>query len=192
MHFPQIRLQSTFAKIGLQSENPILDFQQPKAEIKIHQENAEMDIQRVAPTLEMDSYEARADIDMKSVRRRIEDAFNDGYQAWLDGLARVSQQGDQMMKVQHNKNAIADIAKSNSSNPVYDVNISFLPRWGSFKMSYDPGSLEINWTTHEKPEIEVNPQKATTNITPGKVSAYMDTWNDLKIDYTGITIDQKG
>ncbi|WP_088041559.1 DUF6470 family protein [Bacillus sp. EAC] len=191
MQFPQIRIQSTFAKLGLQVEKPILDFQQPKAEMNIHQQNAEMEIERVAPTLEMDSYEARADIDLKSVRRRIEDAFNDGYQAWLDGLARVSQQGDQMMKVQNNKNAISDISKENSTNPIYDVNIAFVPRYGSFKMSYDPGSLEINWTTH-KPEIEVIPQRPTTNITPGQVSSYMDIWNDLKIDYTGITIDQKG
>ncbi|WP_430510014.1 DUF6470 family protein [Gottfriedia solisilvae] len=191
MQFPQIRLQSTFAKIGLQTEKPIHDFQQPSAEITIHQENAEMQIERVAPTLEMDSFEARADIDLKSVRRRIEDAANDGYQAWLDGLARVSQQGDQLMKVQHNNNGISEIAKENSSNPVYDFNIAFLPRLGSFKMYYDPGSLDINWTTH-KPEIEVIPQKPTTNITPGKVSINMDIWNDLKIDYTGITIDQKG
>lgn len=191
MQFPQIRIQSTFAKLGMQNEKPIQDFQQPGVVMEIHQQSAEMEIVRVAPTLEMDSYEARADIDLKSVRRRIEDAFNDGYQAWLDGLARVSQQGDQMMKVQNNKNAISDIAKENSSSPVYDFNIAFLPRYGSFKMSYDPGSLEINWTTH-KPEITVEPQKAITNITPGKVNFYMDTWNDLKIDYTGITIDQKG
>lgn len=191
MEFPQIRLQSTFAKLGLNIDKPIQKIQQPKAEIDIKQPKAEMEIQKIAPSFEMDSYEARADLDLKSVRRRIEDFAQEGYQAWLDAMGRMSQQGDQMMRVYQNKNAIADIARENGQDPIYDVNIAFLPRPGSFKMSYDPGSIEINWTLH-KPEIEVTPQKAITNYTPGKVSGYMDTWNDLKIDYTGITIDQKG
>lgn len=191
MQFPQIRLQSTFARLGLNIEKPVQDIQQPKAELSIKQPSAEMDIQRVEATFEMDSFEARADIDLKSVRRRIEDAAQDGYQAWLDSIAQKSQQGDQMMRVYQNKNAIADIAKATVTDSVSDFNIAFLPRFGSFKMSYNPGTMEINWTTH-KAEIEVNPQKAITNYTPGKVSGYIDTWNDLKIDYTGITIDQKG
>ncbi|MBP0726742.1 hypothetical protein J5Y03_16410 [Bacillus sp. RG28] len=191
MQFPQIRLQSTFIKHGLNIEKPIQDIQQPQAELNIKQPPAEMDIEHTPSKLEMDSYEARADLDLKSSRRRSEDAAQEGYQAWLDGLARMSQQGDEMMKVQNNKNAIADIARENGTDPVYDVNIAFLPRPGSFKISYDPGDLKINWNTH-KPEIEVTQQKPIINYTPGKVSGYIDTWNSLKIDYTGITIDQKG
>jgi hypothetical protein len=191
MQLPQIRLQSTFAKLDLNIEKPVQDIQQPQAEMNIKQPHAEMDIEHTLSKLEMDSFEARADIDLKSVKRRIEDAAQEGYQAWLDGMARMSQQGDEMMKVQNNKNAIADIARENGSDPIYDFNIAFLPRPGSFKISYDPGNLKINWTTR-KPEIEVAPQKSITNYTPGKVSGYIDTWNSLKIDYTGITIDQKG
>jgi Family of unknown function (DUF6470) len=191
MSFPQIRLQSTFVKLGLNIEKPIQDIQQPKAEMSIKQSKAEMEIERVAPTLEMDSYEARADLDLKSVKRRSEEFAQEGYQAWLNAIGRMAQQGDQMMRVYQNKNAIADIARENGTDPICDTNIAFLPRPGSFKMSYDPGSLEINWNLH-KPKIEITPQKAITNYTPGKVSGYIDTWNDLKIDYTGITIDQKG
>lgn len=191
MQLPQIRLQSTFAKLGLNIEKPVQEIQQPKAEMNISQPNAEMEIQRVAPSFEMDSYEARADLDLKSVRRRIEDFAQDGYQGWLDAMAKMSQQGDQMMRVYQNKNAIADIGRENGSDPIREFNIAFLPRAGSFKISYDPGSLEINWTTH-KPEIEVTQEKPVISYTPGKVSGYMETWNDLKIDFTGITIDQKG
>lgn len=191
MNFPQIRIQSTTAQLGLNIEKPIQELQQPNAVMDIRQPKAEMEINKVLPSFQMDSFEARADIDMKSVRRRIEDAAQEGYQAWLDGMARMSQQGDQMMRVYQNKNAIASISQQNGTDPVYDFNIAFLPRYGSFKMSYDPGSLEINWTTH-KPEINVTPQKPISNYTPGKVSGYMDTWNELMIDFTGITIDQKG
>lgn len=191
MNFPQIRLQSTFIKLDLNIEKPIQDIQQPQADVSIKQIPAEMEIDHTPSKLEMDSYEARADLDLKSSRRRSEDAAQEGYQALLEGIARMSQQGDMMMRIQDNKNAIADIARENGTNPICDFNIAFLPRPGSFKMSYDPGSLKINWNTH-KPEIEVKPQKAITNYTPGKVSGYIDTWNSLKIDYTGITIDQKG
>jgi hypothetical protein len=191
MQLPQIRLQSTFARLGLNIEKPVQEIQQPNADMSSHQQPAEMEIEHTPSKLEMDSYEARADLDLKSVRRRIEDAAQDGYQAVLDGMARMSQQGDEMMNVQNNKDAIADIAHENSTQPVYDFNVVFLPRPGSFKISYDPGSLKINWTIH-KPEIEVKPQKPIVNYTPGKVSSYIDTWNSLKIDYTGITIDQKG
>ncbi|MEH6937384.1 DUF6470 family protein [Bacillus sp. JJ664] len=191
MQLPQIRLQSTFAKLGLNIDKPVQEIEQPQADLSIKQPQAEMEIQRVAPTLEMDSYEARADLDLKSVSRRIEDFANEGYQGWLDAIGRMAQQGDRMMKVQQNKNALADIARENGTDPIYDTNIAFLPRAGSFKMSYDPGSIEINWNIH-KPEIEVTPQKAITNYTPGKVTGYMDTWNELQIDFTGITIDEKG
>lgn len=190
MNLPQIRLESTFAKIGLQTEKPIQKIEQPRATLTIEQPPADLHIETTPGKLTIDQTQARADVDLKSVFRRTEDAAQQGYQDWLAGLARISAQGDQLMMIENGGNPIADQAKENGESPIYEFNIGWIPSHGSVKINYQPANVNIDWKLN-KPKIEATINKPIHEYTPGKASAYLAERNSLTIDFVGINVDQK-
>ncbi|MFC7785935.1 DUF6470 family protein [Rossellomorea sp. GCM10028870] len=185
MNIPQIRLQSTPAELGIQTTPGRMDIEQPKAELDIQQPAGKMEIERRPSRLTIDQTEARADMDLKSVRRRIEEYSRQGYEDWLAGLARVAQDGDELMMVEHGGNAIADQAKRNSESPMYDFNIGWIPSAGSVKIGYDPGSVRVNF----EPQKVINnsrPQKPTIHYTPAQVDISLKRYADLQIDFANL------
>lgn len=194
MDLPQIRIDSRMAKIGMETERSKLEIQQKPADISIQQPKAEMFIERRPSKLTIDQTKAREDMDLKNISKRIEEFAEQGYQDWLDGLARVSQDGDELMKIENGFNAIPDLAKRNSEPPIYDFNIAWIPSPGSVKLSYDPGEVNIQWQTH-KPNIDVKINKPMIHYTPDKTRVFMQQQPSLKIDfdnlrYVGINYEQ--
>ena len=185
MQFPQIRLQSTFAQTEIRTQQSKLEIEQPKAELSIQQPSAELNIDRKPARLTIDQTEARADMDLKHISRRIEEAAQQGYQDWLAGLARVSHEGDELMMIENGGQPIADQAKRNSESPMLDFNIGWIPSAGSVKIGYDPGKVDINWKTN-KPVIESKINKPIISYTPGKAEVSLKQHPSLKIDFANL------
>ncbi|MGG4548787.1 DUF6470 family protein [Rossellomorea marisflavi] len=182
MNVPQIRIQSTNAAISIETTPGRFDMQQPNADVDIQQPQAKMDIERIPSKLTIDQSEARADMDLKSIGRRIEDFANQGYQDWLEGMARVSGDGDELMMIENGGNALAEQADRNSASPIYDFNIGFIPSAGNVKIGYDPGSVRVNI----EPQRVINntrTNKPIVDFTPAKVNIAMQRYADLKIDW---------
>jgi Family of unknown function (DUF6470) len=184
MNFPQIRMESTFGRIGLTTQNAYQTIEQPKAEMSIRQPKADLTIETTDEKLTIDQTKAWEDMDLKHIFRRIEEYAQNGYQDWLTGLARMSQEGDDLMKIESGGNPIPEHAKINSENPMYDFNIGFVPSHFSVKTNYQPGNLKIDWRTN-KPEIDVKVNKPQIEYTPGKVQGEMNQWPSLNIDFIG-------
>ncbi|WP_079506673.1 DUF6470 family protein [Mesobacillus jeotgali] len=194
MQFPQIRLQSTFGQTDINTYNAKLEIEQPKAELNIQQPHAELDLSRAPSKLTIDQTKAREDMDLKYISRRIEEFAQQGYEDWLTGLARVAQDGDELMMIENGGHPIADQAKRNSESPLLDFNIGWIPSAGGVKIGYDPGKVEINWKVN-KPIIESRINKPIANYTPGKVEVSLKEYPSLKIDfenlkYVGINYEQ--
>ncbi len=183
--FPQIRLQSQQAQMQLHIQKPTQSIQQPKADLKIEQQPAEMTINRSPSKLTIDQSEARADMDLKSIARRIKEYSDKGYQDWLSGIARVAGDGDQLMMIENGTNSIPEISKRNSENPMYEFNIGFIPSHGSVKIDYGPGKLDIQWKRN-KPDIQVQINKPILNYQPGKVSTSIKQYQSLQIDFENL------
>ncbi|MBE4907053.1 hypothetical protein IMZ08_03150 [Bacillus luteolus] len=195
MQLPQIRLESKYAKIGMRTSKPVQDIQQTPADLSIKQLKADLKIRTLPGKLTIDQTQARADVDLKSIARRIEEFSNEGYQALLDGIARRAQEGDQIMKVENGGHPIAEQAEVNSKNPIYDFNIGWVPSHGSVKINYLPSEVNIDVTVN-KPIIEPGINKAKTGYTPGKTNIYLEQQNSLVIDFDnlrfiGINYEQK-
>jgi hypothetical protein len=190
MNFPQIRMESTPALLGLNIQKSIQQIEQRPADLSIKQPKAELSIETTNGKLSIDQSGAREDVDLKSIARRVEEFADNGYQDWLTGLARIAQQGDDLMMIEYGGNPIADQAKVNSESPMYDFNVGFIPSHFSVKISYEPSHINIKWNTH-KPEINVRVNKPIHEYTPGKVQVDMKQWSSLKIDFLGLNIDQK-
>jgi hypothetical protein len=181
MKLPQIRIESTFAKIGLQIIPPVQEIEQPPAELFIQQPPAEMMIDVVPGRLTIDQSQAWADMDLKHVFQRIEEAAQEGYQSWLAYLETVSQQGDELMKIENGGNPIVLQAQVNSEDPPLEFNIGFVPSPFSVKIHYDPAKLMMDWKVN-KPIIDVQRHAPIINYKQGKVNIDIAQHNSLHID----------
>lgn len=185
MLFPQIRLESTFAQTELSTRKPVQEIQQPKAEMTIEQPKAEMTIERTPSSLSIDQTQAREDMDLKSIGRRIEEAAQRGYQDWLEGLARVAEDGNEMMRIEYGGGAIARQAKRNSEGPPDQFNIGWMPSHFSVKIDYVPGKVDIRFKEN-RPKIQVQTNKPVHDYTPGSTEINLARYQSMKIDFENL------
>lgn len=181
MNIPQLQIQTTPAKIGLQVTKPVQDIQQPKATLSIEQPAAILEMSTTRPQLSLDTTENRADIDMKSVFRRSAENAQYGMQKALEGTGRRAQEGQQLMKIE-NGASIADIVKQNTERPMADLQVKFVGNRLKIKTDITAGSLNIN-VTPQKPKIDAQINKPIHNYTPGKVDVVMEQYGSIQIDW---------
>jgi hypothetical protein len=181
MKLPQIRIESTFAKIGLQITPPVQEIEQPPAELFIQQPPAEMMIDVVPGRLTIDQSQAWADMDLKHIFQRIEEAAQEGYQNWLAYLETVSQQGDELMEIENSSDVLATQAQINSEDPPLEFNVGFVPSPFSVKIHYEPAKLMMDWKIN-KPMIDIKARPPIIDYKPGKVNIDMAQHNSLRID----------
>jgi hypothetical protein len=185
MNLPQIRLESTFAKIAIESTPPVLEIEQPPAELELEQPPAELTIETTPAKLTIDQTKAWEDMDLKHIFRRIEEFAQQGYEDWLEGIARVSRQGDELMRIEDGGNPIAEQAKENSEDPMYEFNIGWVPSLFSVKTNYEPAKVHIDVKVN-KPVNNTKINKPIINYTPGKVLIELAKRNSLKIDFVNL------
>jgi len=185
MLFPQIRLQSIFAKTELEIQKPVQQIEQPKAELSMEQPKAELTMRRTAGRLTIDQTQAREDMDLKSVGRRIEEAAQFGRQDWLAGLARVAQDGNEMMRIENGGGAIARQAKRNNEGQQKEFNIGWIPSHFSVKIDYEPGKVDID-VQERKPIIDAKINKPVHDYTPGSAKVRLANHPSLEIDFENL------
>ncbi|RLQ05859.1 DUF6470 family protein [Geobacillus sp. FSL K6-0789] len=185
MQLPQIRLQSTFAKIAIKTTPPVQEIKQPPAELDLKQPPAEMKIETTPAKLTIDQTKAWEEMDLKHIFRRIEEFAQQGYEDWLEGLARVSRQGDELMRIEDGGNPLAEQAKENSEDPIYDFNIGWIPSLFSVKTNFEPAKVHIDVKV-QQPIIRAKINKPMIHYTPGKVTMDLGQRNSLKIDFVNL------
>jgi Tfp pilus assembly protein PilX len=182
MNIPQIRMESTFAKIGIETQSAQLQIQQPHADMSIEQPKAEMMVDRRPSRLTIDQTRAFEDANLKSVSRMIDDAAQAGYQAAMNAIASKAQDGDELMMIEHGFSALPNQAQRNSETPPADFNIGWIPSHNSVKINYDPGETNIRWNS-QPVKIDVRPNKPIIDYYPGKTNIYLQQKNSLRIDF---------
>jgi hypothetical protein len=185
MNLPQIRLESTLAKIAIETTPPMLEIEQPPAELDLQQPPAEIKIEKTPAKLTIDQTKAWEDMDLKHIFRRIEEFAQQGYEDWLEGMARVSRQGDELMRIEDGGNPIAEQAKENSEDPMYEFNVGWVPYHFSVKTNYEPAKVHIDIKVN-KPINNTKINKPIINYIPGKVMVDLDRRNSLKVDFANL------
>ncbi|MCM3598492.1 DUF6470 family protein [Metabacillus idriensis] len=188
MNIPQIRLESRFAKLGLETFNATLAIQQPKADLSIQQPKAELSIQTTPGKLTIDQTKAREDVDLKHISKRIAEAADQGRQDVLAGIARRIQQGDEQMRIENGGRPLTAQAKKNSEREIKQFNIGFIPSHFSVKLDYQPAEVKID-VQRNAPIIESKTHKPILDYQAGEVKVELAERNQLKIDF--VSIDKK-
>ena len=191
MQMPQIRLQSTAMQIGLNIEQPVQQLEQKEADLSIEQPKAILEIQTTPGKLTIDQSKAREDMDLKSLSKRVEEFAQQGYQDWLAGMARRSQQGTELRHIENGGNAIASQAKQNGKGPEKQFNLGWIPSHFSVKLDYQPAQVDIE-VTPQKPNIDVQINRPTHEYTPGNTDVEVLQKNSLDIDFINLFPDEIG
>jgi len=111
MQFPQIRLQTTFAQIGLQRSNPVQEIQQVPAELSYKRTPTKMTIERTPGQLEIDQEQAWNERNLKGPMKLIADNAEYARQQALEAIAETVAEGNQMQAIENKTNAIDAIVK---------------------------------------------------------------------------------
>ena len=185
MQLQQVRMQSTMARIGIQTEEPIQRIHQSKAVQTIQQPKAIQKINITPGKLTIDQSAAWDQMDIKPISKRTAEYAQKGKQKVLEGIARRARQGDELMSIEKGGNVIAAHAKQNSERPPKQFNVGWIPSPMSVKYHYERAKVNIE-TQAQQPIIDVQVSKATHDYTPGKVNVYMVRGNSLEIDFVNI------
>ena len=189
MKLPQIRLESTYAKIGIEARDAVVHIEQPPAELDLQRTPTQMIIQTKPSKLTIDQTLAWEAMNVKSTNRMMEDFANDGRNAALEGVARRAQEGDALMEIENGGNPIAQHAKENAARPEKQFNIGFIPPHFSVKINYEPAEVSIDWnigrvinnTKMNKPIFEYEPYD---------VNVYLKEKNSLDIDFINVNFNK--
>lgn len=181
MNIPQIQIQTTDAKLGLNIEKGQQTIRQPKATQHIEQPAAIVDIRTTDGIMRIDSSQARRDIGMIGPLESSANFAAEGRQKAMQGIARRVSEGNQMMDIAHNKNAIVSIAKQNTFPNKKALGIDFIPSVGSVKLDYTPASVDINVQTQEA-KISAQINKPIHEYKQGQVSGFMLQKPSIEID----------
>ena len=190
MQIPQLRMESQFARLGLNITKPEQEIQQPHAELNLQQKPAELSIVQASTELNIDSSQARANIGIMTSMQFSDSNVAYAHQKWLQAISEKSQEGDRLMRIYTKENAIAEIGRekgqrvleggytppSASTDEGVDVNIQLKP-------------VDINVN---KNGMSMSPviRPPELSYTPGKVEPYMLQYNRLKIDVVGGQFDR--
>ncbi|WP_457297055.1 DUF6470 family protein [Peribacillus simplex] len=191
MQIPQIRLQSTSMKIGLNIEQPVQQIEQKAADQSIEQPQAILEIRTAPGKLTIDQSQAREDMDLKSLSKRVEEFVRQGYQDWLAGMARRAQQGTELRHIEKGGNALAEQARQNSKGPEKQFNLGWIPSHFSVKLDYQPAQVEIE-ATAQKPIIDARINRPNHTYTPGSADVEILQKNALDIDFINLFPDEIG
>lgn len=182
MNIPQLQVTTTKALLGLSTQRPIQEIEQPGATVDLQQPQAKMSIQTTKSRLSIDTTEARADLDLKSSFRRTEETTQYAQSELLNGLGRRAQEGRELMMIENGGNPLSEIAKRAYKQPYSGLAIHFIPSHGSVKVSFEPGQVDIQ----VEPQQVINNSKANKPIhtyTPGKVTTEMLQKPSIQIDW---------
>ena len=181
MYIPQIQIQTTDARLGLNIEKGQQKIEQPRATQHIEQPAAVIDIETTTGIMKIDSSQARRDVGMIGPLESTKNFAAAGRQKAMQGIARRVSEGNQMMDIANNQNVIASISRKNTSPSKKPIGIEFIPSIGSVKLDYTPAKVDINIQTN-KPKIDVSVNKPIHNYTAGDLSGYMLRKSSIEID----------
>lgn len=188
MNFPQLRMESTNAQLGLNVRNAVVEIQQPRAQVSIQQVPVKLEIRQPQGELTIDSSEARENLNIRGPLRSTLDNAEYANQKLMEGISRISREGDQLRAIETKRNAIADIAFEKTVTPD-EIYYPSRTIGNGVKINYEARRPEINVELGGA-KIDVIPQRPIVSYTPGKVESYMMQWNSLKVEVIGLNVDR--
>lgn len=178
-----ILVHTTWAKIGIQTNNAALSIRQPCGQQSLEHRDVRMFVEREPTVVQIDQSACFAEAGLKNALELSRENAEMGRMAVLEGIARRADEGNMLAGIETGVSAIAEIAAQNLDT-AKDFTIAFIPQsrptiniTGSFYLRWEIGGVDANYQPRY-PEIE---------YTPGNVGIYLRQQGDIEIHY----VDEK-
>src|SRR5690606_5465295 len=132
--------------------------------------------------LTIDQTQAWQEMDIKSIFTRVRENAHRGQRLLLEGIARVSSEGDELAGLRFGGNDYIKQAKRRPNTTTDDFNIKWIPSTAAVKVHYTPGKTDIQFNTHE-PVIHAQTHKPSISFKQNDVDISLRQRNSLKIDF---------
>ncbi|AYC28943.1 DUF6470 family protein [Paenisporosarcina cavernae] len=181
MRIPRIQIQTTSAKLGLSIQDANVGIRQPKASLTISQPNAIIDINQQDAKLLLDTTQGRRDLGYYNPLEFSKNTSSKAKSLVLTGIARRANEGNQLMGIEKNSNAIPLIASSKIAHRLKNLSLDFIPSINAVDIKYIAGNLDIK-ISPRSPQIDVQQNKPQFTYSPWDVSGYMIENPSIEID----------
>lgn len=181
MKLPQIQISTQPALIGLRQTLGTQAIKQEHAELNIRQPKANLNIQVKPSRLTIDQSQAWRDMGLIGALEATKRSAQDGYSQLLTFIASKSQEGNQLMKIEHSSSPIASIAKSKSERPIRDINIDWIPSRFAVKTNYQPSEVRVDVKSN-KPSISAQRKEPSIHYQPGGAEVFIRQQNNIEIN----------
>ncbi|WP_028783766.1 DUF6470 family protein [Thalassobacillus devorans] len=185
MNFPQIRLSSQRATLKIETQPASQSLEQPKARQSIQQPKADVTIRQRPGKLTIDQTNARHNLGLKSSQERTRETAVHVRKALLEGIARASVEGDELMQIEQGGSPIADQAARNAVWNFY-YQPGGMPAYDLVGLKYHVQRPDIH-VTPNAPVIETVPQNLRHDYKPGEVNISMSKYASLDLDFVNLT-----
>ena len=187
MNIPQLQVTTTKAQLGLTTQQPTQEIEQPKATLDIQQPQAEMTINTTKSRLSIDTTRSPCRYGLKKCLLVVQKKLPSmPVRKSSNGIARRAQDGSELMRIENGGNPMQSFAERAFRQPYSSLNIKFIPSYGSVKVSFEPGSVDIR----VEPQKVINNSTANKPIhtyTPGKVTTELLQKPSIQIDCESLT-----
>lgn len=179
MRIPQIQIQQTYAKIGIESSPAKQEIEQPKAEINIHQEPIKVEIQHKDAKVLIDQTKAWSALGKRPSLELMKVIYGKTHQVVMDTIAKIAQKGDRMAAIHIKADPIPNMA---AENAIHFTELYFEEEPSVMNISFQfvPGELNIQWSGG-RTDIDVKPNKPIIRYFPGDVNIYIRQKENISI-----------
>lgn len=190
MQLPYLEHSSTRAYIGLNANRPHLRIRQQQADLQIKQEHmANVKLEITHGELQIDQSAAFADADLKGILQRNREFIQKSKQIALENLAKASQEGDKLMRIEHGYQKIQKVSADKSELKHYETNIALVPKPFQVKIDYQPGTVKVR--AGEAPlQINATPHKPDIQFQKWQTDTYIRQKNSLNFRVVGLNVNK--
>jgi hypothetical protein len=180
---PLLNIRSIPITIEHKTTRAALRYQTNPASFNVTRQRGVRDIQTTPAKINIDSYETRASMGLKTAPRAIQESAETGKQAALEATRAQTEKGNYIMDTHGKGDPIPDYAMSQTGQAL-DMVLTFMPsvkpqmsmEGGTVSFNYTMDKLTFDWNINSKPYLEFIPPSVEFNVTQ---------YNEVIIEYVG-------
>jgi hypothetical protein len=188
MRIPQVRIQTTKAQLGMESQKGFLEHvNPPQQQLDIKTNLVKVEIRSRAPQIRIDQTQAFAESGLKQPLALSQDNSAYSNQKMMESIGKIVDQGNQLMAIENGGNPIPEHA-------VYNAYDQFVREWNMVTMPRSRPRIDLIEGTVD---IQVRggdvvnntrPSKVSFNYQPGKLDIYLKQKDSISMSVVDVEV----
>ena len=189
--FPKLNITQQAGLIGINTRPGQLSIKQPKADLNIQQPPADLKFERKPSKLTIDQSQVWKELNIIGPLESTKQNAEEGEKKVLEGMAKVANEGDRLMRIENGGDQIPEIAKQNIFKEYQPIQMEWIPSNFAVKFKYEPGEVNINAKAN-KPIIEANANSPIIQYEKSEMNIYLEQEPYIEINFDNVKYKNLG